>query len=298
MLAKNPYKLLGVKKSATDADIRKAYRTLAKKYHPDVNPDDKVVAEKFKEISAAYTLLSDKNLRRQYDTGQVDASGQQQNSFASGFQNAPGAGFGHRDLGDMGDLLSSLFGMQFGGSRQRTGHAFARPRKGADVRYQLEISLPDAVRGSTKQVQLANRKGLKISIPEGVTDDTTLRLRGKGEPGTGGGPAGDATITIKVKNHKFLHRDGNKLRLDLPITLKEALLGAKVGVPTPHGRINLTVPAGSSSGRVLRLKGKGIKGGNLLVRLMVIVPDSPGKPLVNAVESAVEQPNPRAKMHV
>ena len=302
-MAKNPYTLLGVKKTATDKEIQKAYRALAKKLHPDVNPGDKKSAEKFKEVSAAYTLLSDKNLRAQYDSGQVDGSGQQQNPFAGGFGGARPAG--GQEFHDMGDLFSSLFGMQMGAggpTAQRTGHPFTRTRsraqKGADIRYQLEISLPDAIRGVVKHIKMANGKTLKITIPEGTKDEDVLRLRGKGELGQYGGPNGDARITIKTKSHKYLKRDGDNLRLDLPITLKEAVLGAKIHVPTPKGKVSVTIAKGSSSGKVLRLKGKGVKGGDLLIRLMIQLPDSISENLRDSIDADpnFEDINPRDKV--
>jgi len=302
-LAKNPYTILGVKKTATDKEIKTAYRRLAKKMHPDVNPGDQKTADKFKEVSAAYTLLSDKKLRAQYDSGKVDASGQQQNPFAGGFGGARGAG--GQEFHDMGDLFSSLFGMQMGGAgpgAQRTGHPYTRTRnraqKGAEIRYQLEISLPEAIRGDVKHIKMANGKTLKITIPEGTKDEDVLRLRGKGEPGQFGGPKGDAKITIKTKSHKYLKRDGDKLRLDLPITLKEAVLGAKIHVPTPNGKVSVTIPKGSNSGKTLRLKGKGVKGGDLFVRLMIELPKTISDELRECIDadSNFGDINPRDKV--
>ncbi len=306
-MAKDPYKLLGVSKGASDKDIKKAYRALAKKWHPDKNPGDKKAAERFKEISAANTLLSDKNLRAQYDSGGIDASGQQQHPFA-GHGSMGGGGYrttsGAQMSGDMSDLFASLFGMQMGGGRggPHASPQFRRPapppQKGADVRYSLAISLPEAARGATKQVRMGRGGPLKIKIPEGVKDGATLRLRAKGQPGVNGGPPGDAKVTINVKSHKYLRRDGNNLRMDLPITLQEAVLGAKVKVPTPNGNVTLSVGPGSSSGKTLRLKGKGIKGGDLLVRLMIVLPEKLGEDLKNCVESWENQPDPRLKMNI
>lgn len=304
-MAKDPYKLLGVSKSTSDKDIKKAYRALAKKWHPDKNKGDEKASERFKEISAAYTLLSDKKLRAQYDSGGIDASGQQQHPFAGkagGYRNASGQQMG----GDMSDLFASLFGMQMGGQAGHPGQAGGpqfrrpppRPQKGADVRYALTITLPEAVAGATKQVRMSDGKQLKISIPEGTNDDATLRLRGKGNPGVNGGPAGDAKITISVKTHKYLRRDGNNLRLDLPITLQEAVLGGKVTVPTPKGNISLSVKPGSSSGKILRLKGKGVKGGDLLVRLMINLPEEMGEDLKDCVGAWEDQPDPRRNMNI
>lgn len=306
-MAKNPYTLLGVKKSATDKEIQKAYRALAKKLHPDVNPGDEKSAEKFKEVSAAYTLLSDKKLRAQYDSGQVDGSGQQQNPFAGGFGGGQGAarGAGGQEFHEMGDLFSSLFGMQMGAggpSAQRTGHPFTRTRsraqKGADIRYQLEIDLPEAIRGVVKHIKMANGKTLKITIPKGTKDDDVLRLRGKGEPGLYGGPNGDAKINIKTKPHKYLKRDGDNLRLELPISLKEAVLGAKIHVPTPNGKVSVTIAKGSSSGKTLRLKGKGVNGGDLFVRLLIVLPETISDHLLECVDADpnFDEKNPRDKV--
>jgi len=308
-VAKDPYKLLGVSKNASEKDIKKAYRALAKKWHPDKNPDNKKAAERFKEISAANTLLSDKDLRAQYDSGGIDASGQQQRPFAGpdgmragmgggGFRTASGA----QMSGDMSDLFASLFGMQMGGGRGTShgGPQFRRPppQKGADIRYSLAISLPEAVKGVTKQVRMGSGGQLKIKIPEGVKDGTTLRLRAKGQAGLNGGPPGDAKVTIGVKPHKYLRRDGNNLRMDLPITLQEAVLGGKIKVPTPKGNIALSIGPGSSSGKVLRLKGKGVKGGDLLVRLMIVLPEELGEDFKNCLNSWENQPDPRLNMNM
>jgi len=226
-MAKNPYTLLGVAKTATEKEIKSAYRKLAKKFHPDVNPGDAKAEAKFKEITAAYNLLSNADLRKQYDTGQVDASGQQQNPFAGGFRhaNAQGGmdtgfgGFGGMGQDDMGDLFSSLFGMNMGGGR-RSGGGFQRrqspPQKGADVRYKLKMSLVDALTGGVKDLG----KGLNVRFPKGIKDGQTLRLREKGRPGVNGGPAGDAHVKVLVQPHKRLKRDGNDLKLTVPISLQ------------------------------------------------------------------------------
>jgi len=297
-VAKDPYKLLGVKKNATEKEIKKAYRALAKKLHPDVNPGDKAAAEKFKEITAANTLLTDKKLRAQYDSGGIDASGQQQNPFAG-----RGGQMGGMGGGDMSDLFSSLFGMQMGGARGGSpfgGGAQMRrpPQKGADVLYTLSVSLPDAVKGANQQVRMANGKSLKLAIPAGTKDEAVLRLRGKGQPGAHGGPNGDAKVTIKIKKHKYLSRDGDNLRLELPITLKEAVLGGKVRVPTPHGNVSLNITAGSSSGKTLRLKGKGVKGGDMLVKLMIQMPETLGKDLKKCMEKWEDDEDPRANINI
>ena len=270
-MAENPYTLLGIKKSATDAEIRKAYRALAKKLHPDVNPDPKA-AERFKKISAAYSLLSDKDMRKRYDSGQVDGQGQQQSPFGGFGRGGPrsAGGFQGQGFDDMNDIFSSLFGMQMGGQH---GGARLRPKKGADIRYKLTIDFLEAVTGASKSVTMGNGQKLSIKIPEGTDDGAKLRLRGKGQPGENRGPAGDAKIEITVRPHKYFRREGLDIRLDHNIALQTAVLGGKTEVPTPTGAVKLSVPPGTSSGKTLRLKGKGVKTGDLLVKLMIELPE-------------------------
>ena len=281
-MAKDPYKLLGVTRSASEADIRKAYRGLAKKYHPDVNKDNPKAAERFKEISAAYTLLSDKNMKARYDSGQVDGSGQQKNPFAGGFggQNPfGGMGGGRRgQMGgqeDMAELFSSLFGMNMGGMRGGMNQRRAAPKKGADIRYKVTLPFIEALKGGQKKL----KNGLIVKIPEGVGDGQVVRIAGKGKPGTGGGQNGDAKVEITVKPHSHYSREGTRLRLTLPVSLKEAVLGAKIAIPLPNGDVSLKIPAGSNTGTKMRLKGKGIKGGDLVVILQVVLDDLDAKSL-------------------
>lgn len=283
-MAKDPYKLLGVNRSASEADIRKAYRSLAKKYHPDVNKDNPKAAERFKEISAAYTLLSDKNMKARYDSGQVDGSGQQKNPFAggSGGQNPFGGmrgGRGRRaQMGgqeDMAELFSSLFGMNMGGMRGGMNQRRAAPKKGADIRYKMTLPFMDALKGGQKKL----KNGLIVKIPGGVDDGQVIRVAGKGKSGTGGGQAGDAKVEITVKPHRYYSREGKRLRLTLPVSLKEAVLGAKVVIPLPQGDVTLKIPAGSNTGTKMRLKGKGINGYDLVVTLQVVLDEDDAKSL-------------------
>ncbi len=275
-MANDPYKVLGVAKTASKDEIRKAYRKLAKKYHPDIRPDDEKAETRFKEASAAFALLNNEEERARFDRGEIDASGN-----TTGPQGFPGGGQGHGFPGgfapggyeDISDILSDLFGSQSRGAR-RQSFAF----RGDDVRYTLQVAFLEAINGTSKQVKMGDGKQLKISIPPGTKDGDLLRLRGQGHPGAGGGPPGDAIVAIKVSAHSNFKREGSVIRLDLPITLKEAVDGGKVSTPTPGGGVTLTLPPNTSSGKVLRLKGKGVpsgkgKAGDMLVRLMIVLPD-------------------------
>ncbi len=291
-MAKNPYTLLGISKSASGAEVRKAYRALAKKLHPDVNPGDAKKADRFKEITAAYTLLSDKKLRKQYDSGAVDGSGQAKNPFAGGANPFGGRGRPNQGMGggqdDMSHLFASLFGMNMGGQTggnmrdhmrgqmggqmggQMRGQRGRPPQKGGDIRYKLSLGFVEALNGGKKAI-IAGGEKLNVTIPKGVADGSVLRLRGKGQASANGGPSGDAKVEITVKSHKYFSRQGNTLRLTLPISLQEAVLGAKVRIPMPSGAVSLNIPAGSNGGKTLRLKGKGIKGGDLLITLQIVL---------------------------
>jgi DnaJ-class molecular chaperone len=281
-LAADPYTTLGVNKGATQDEIQKAYRRLAKKLHPDLNPGNKAAEEKFKEISAAYDLLGDPDKRARFDRGEIDASGAErprQQQYYRDFADQDGwsaytSRSGFADFGDYAgteDILSEIFG--------REGRA-GRRRRGQDVRYHLELSFHDAVNGGKQSIILPDGSTLDVNIPPGTRDGQILRLRGKGRPGVGDGPPGDALIEISVLPHPYFTRKGDDIHLDLPISLKEAVLGAKVKVPTPGGTVTVAVPKWSNTGRVLRLKGRGVpradgSKGDEYIKLMLMLPEKP-----------------------
>lgn len=284
------YSQLGVARGATEPEIKKAYRKLAKELHPDRNRDNPKASERFSKVAQAYEILSDKNKRAQYDRGDIDEDGNPKSPF--GYGRAPGgggAGGGFRpgaagpefEAGGDADL-SDIFEGLFGGAQRRQGGfgGFGRgrqapPAKGANVNYRLSVPFADAATLKDQRVGLAGGKTVDIKLPKGVEDGTKIRLGGQGQPGSGGN--GDAIVTISIAPHRFYTRDGHDVRLDLPVSLDEAVLGAKVKVPTVDGPVMLSVPKGSSSGKVLRLKGKGFHDkngarGDQLVTLMVDLP--------------------------
>jgi DnaJ-class molecular chaperone len=279
----DPYQTLGVAKTATVDEIRKAYKKLAKKHHPDLNPGDKEAENRFKDISAAYALLSDAEKKRAYDAGEIDETGapKAERRFYRDFADA-GAGFRYgraEDVGgfeDLGDIFGDILRGRRGESGAEGGPQFRM--RGADVRYTLPVDFLDAVNGAKKRVDMPDGKTLDISIPAGVEDGQTLRLKGQGSPGLGGGPAGDALITVAVRPHPVFRRDGNDIKSVLPVTLAEALSGGPVQVDTITGAVSLKIPKHSNTGRVLRLRGKGVKGavkGDHLVELQVVLPPHP-----------------------
>jgi DnaJ-class molecular chaperone len=298
-LAADPYTTLGVKKDATQDELQKAYRRLAKKLHPDLNPGNKDAEENFKEVAAAYDLLSDPDKRARFDRGEVDASGaerprqQYYRDFADqGGWSAYTNNSGFSDFGDFAgtdDILSEIFG--------REGRA-GRRRRGQDVRYHLELSFLDAVNGGKQSLVLPDGTTLDVSIPPGTRDGQTLRLKGKGRPAAGEGSPGDALIEISVLPHPYFARKGDDIYLDLPISLKEAVLGAKIKVPTPSGTVTAAVPKWSSTGRVLRLKGRGVprsdgSKGDQYVTLKLVLPQKPDPQLEKFVaqwETAADSP--------
>jgi len=312
----DPYQILGVARTATEADIKKAYRKLAKELHPDRNTDNPKAAERFSQATNAYDLLSDKDKRARFDRGEIDGDGNPAAPFGYGGGGPrPGGGGGFRSQGyefsggeaDVGDIFEGLFG----GGRSRGGGGFSggfggfgrqAPSKGSDIQYRLQVPFTDAATLTPQRVTLGDGKAIEVKLPAGVATGTQMRLAGKGEPGAGG--AGDAIVTIEVQPHRFFTRDGDDVRVDLPIALSEAVLGAKVKAPTVENPVMLTVPAGTSSGKTLRLKGKGFhkKGGgrgDQLITLMVDVPAEDAG-LRDFVEgwAATQVGNPRAFMGV
>lgn len=289
---RDPYQVLGVSKSASAADIKKAFRTLAKEYHPDTHPGDQKVAERFKEISAAHQLLSDAEKRAQYDRGEINADGTPRApQFHAHHRAGPHPGespfsfeFTSGSGGQADDFLSEFFSGIRGAGRR------AFRSRGEDVRYNLAVSFIDAAKGTKERLKLPNGKTLDVNIPAGVNDGQQIRLRGQGGPGTGGGEPGDALIEVKVRPDPLFVRDGNNIQLSVPISLQEAVLGGKIEVPTIDGPVTMSVGKGANTGDKLRLKGKGIslgkgKGrGDQIVRLEVRLPESPDAELREFVE--------------
>lgn len=283
----DPYSTLGISKSATEAEVKSAYRKLAKELHPDRNKDNPKAAEKFSDVTKAYDLLSDKTKRAQFDRGEIDSEGNPAMPFGfggGGFRGdprgQPQGGFGGfgGDGADFGDIFEGLFGGRGGGGGPFGGfggRGNGPPAKGANVAYRLSVSFIDAATQAMQRITLADGKTIDVKLPAGVETGTQMRIAGKGQPGPGGN--GDAIVTITVKDHPFYERDGDNIRLDLPVTLNEAVKGAKIKVPTVDGPVMLSIPAGSTSGKVMRLKGKGFSRksggrGDQLVRLMVDLP--------------------------
>jgi DnaJ-class molecular chaperone len=282
-MAEDLYSVLGVPKTASAGDITKAYRKLAKKLHPDLNPGDKAAEEKFKKITAAYDILGDAEKRGRYDRGEIDASGQerrQQHYYREYAGGQDGARYrstaGFEDIGAFSDLFGDLFGER-GGMREdgRGGARFYM--RGPDAQYRLEVDFLDAVNGTKTRITLPDGGTLDVAIPAGVADGQVLRLKGKGGPGIGEGEPGDALIEISVRPHPVFKREGDDIIVEVPITFDEAVLGSKVEVPTIGGRVFATVPPGSNTGQTLRLKGRGIKTksgtGDQLVKLSVVLPE-------------------------
>jgi len=283
------YAVLGVRKDASDDDIRKAYRALAKKHHPDLNPGDKVAEETFKKVQGAHQILSDAEKRRKYDAGEIDAAGNETpRSYYREYASADGGRQYRSSAGfeDLSDIFSDLFRQ-----RGQGGPEGANIRmRGGDVRYRMEVSFLEAANGARKRVTMPDGKTLDIAIPPGQRDGQVLRLRGKGNPGYGGAEAGDAYVEVQVAAHPVFERHGNDIHIELPVALHEAVLGAKVRAPTPSGDVTVTIPPGSNSGDTLRLKGKGVAAGpgraagDELVTLRIVLPEKPDDQLKSFLE--------------
>ena len=316
----DPYSTLGIARSASEKDIKSAYRKLAKELHPDRNKDNPKATERFSVVTGAYDLLSDKDKRARFDRGEIDADGNPSMGFGYGHTAGPGGfnggaqrGFRTEDFEgfgggggnegiDIGDIFDGLFGGRSGARGGAAGDGFGGGRqraapKGAAVQYKLGVSLTDAATRATQRITLADGKTIDLKLPAGVEDGTQMRLAGKGQPGPGG--AGDAIVTIHVQPHPWLRRDGDHLRLDLPVSLDEAVNGTKVRVPTAEGAVMLTLAPGTSSGKTLRLAGKGMtrkdgSRGDQLVTIEVQLPEG-DEELLRRLEGWRDPRNLRAK---
>lgn len=275
---KDPYETLGVERKAGDKEIKTAFKKLARQFHPDLHPDDKQAEAKFKDISSAYDLLKDKERRRRFDAGEIDATGQEtpQHRYYREYASQPEPGSHARRDGfaseeDLEEFLASAFG-------GRRANADFRAR-GADASYVLPVSFLDAAKGAKRAVTLPDGKSLKVTIPEGAEDRQMLRLKGQGMPGFGGGPAGDAYVELHVEPHAHFTRKDNDVHVVVPVTIREAVLGGKITVPTVHGQLKVSIPKGANTGTKMRLKEKGIRDrrsgskGHQYVELKVVLPE-------------------------
>jgi DnaJ-class molecular chaperone len=276
-MADDPYKILGLARTATGDEIRSAYRKLAKKHHPDLNPGNKAAEEKFKEISTANELLSDPEKRARFDKGEIDASGAEkapQRSYRQYAESGGGERYSGGGAGGFGgenfeDIFSTIFEARGGGR--------AGPARGADARYVLEAEFLDAINGATRRLTLPDGQVLDVKIPPGTSAGDVLRLRGRGQPGRAGGPAGDALIEIQVGTHPFYRREGQDLFMDLPVSLNEAVLGGRIEVPTPGGEVAMKLKPHVDTGTELRLRSRGVPAhgklaaGDLYVKLRVTI---------------------------
>lgn len=303
------YKVLGVSRDASPAEIKKAYRRLAKELHPDLNPDDDEAEERFKEVSSAYSVLSDEEKRKLYDQfGEVGLrEGFDPDAYQAATQGV--GGFGHFDLGDIfgaaargqggrgagGQFEFNLEDL-FGGAGPGRGAYIRAPQKGADLKSEITVDFRDAVLGCTRELSVRSAEGertLKVRIPAGVRNGGKIRLRGQGGLGIQGGPAGDLLLEVKVRKHPYFSIRGKQLHVKVPVTPLEAYAGAKVNVPTPDGGVQLSIPAGSQNGSKLRLRGKGIqqKGkprGDLIAHLQIVLPDGGSEEVEEALKTVQE----------
>jgi DnaJ-class molecular chaperone len=273
---KDPYEILGVQKTDTADAIRAAYRKLAKTHHPDLNPGKPEAAEKFKELSVAYDLLSDAEKRARYDRGEIDASGNEvppQRPFYRDYAEAGGQGRYRGHTGFDPDNLEDILAQAFGG-RGRGGQG-GDPNfkmRGSDARYTLTVGFLDAANGTTRRITMPDSKTLDVRIPAGVRDGHVLRLKGQGMPGIGGGDAGDALVEVVVAPHPLFRREGDDVVIELPVSIQEAVVGTSLEVPTIKGKVRLTIPPNSGTGTRLRLRGRGIHQGHQFVQLHIVLP--------------------------
>ncbi|MEM1192304.1 MAG: DnaJ C-terminal domain-containing protein [Pseudomonadota bacterium] len=314
-MAKNPYIILGVSLSASDGEIRTAFRNLAKQYHPDRNPDNPAAEEKFKEVSRAFDILGDSDRRRKYDRGEIDAEGKPADPFARQYGGREGAAerarqqrtpFGQNrskgaarpggpSAGASFDDLSDIFSDLFGNPKPRA------QTRGRDVRYRMDVDFLDAVHGATKRVTMPDGRVLDLTIPPGLEDEQTLRLRGQGEPGEAGGEDGDVYVETRIKSHSVFTRDGHDIHAEVSISLREAVMGGKITVPTIGGDVSVNVPKGANSGTTLRLRGRGAPAGDAqdagdqYVKLRIVLPEKLDPALQDFVANwdAGKEHNPR-----
>ncbi len=289
---KDPYETLGVARSATDKEIKDAFKKLARKFHPDLHPGDKTAEEKFKSISGAYDFLKDTEKRRRFDAGEIDASGaeKQQERFYRDFADGPSyASHAAQDGFASNEDLEDFLARAFKGGPQRSQGTFRA--RGQDMSYVLPVDFMDAANGAVRTIALSEGKTLQVTIPEGADDRQMLRLKGQGMPGFGGGQPGDAFVELHIEPHAFFRRKDDNIHVDVPITLKEALLGGRITVPTLSGPVTMTIPKGANTGQTLRLRDKGIRNrktgqrGHQLITLKVVLPAGEEPELTAFVET-------------